>query len=610
MCSGRPPFRASTTLAVLKRVAEDTPRPIREVIPEVPEWLCAIVFRLHAKNPADRFPSAKEVADLLARCQAEVQRCASVLSLPSAPRTAPGPEAPASEPARGARPQAGGGPESGPPPAPGAERGGKQRPRWLVPLAGGAALVAVLGLIGLLLVQAWRPPRGEAPVDPKAPVVFRALADQPWQDTGVDVVEGEAVVLAPKGVWRKDKQTCSAGGLEEASRERSVWPEAPLLCLLVRIGDEPTPMPVRQREVFKPKRSGRLFVQANDLDLEGNAGGLELTIMGGLRLGDAAPRPALLPLQAADWDWKPMLARAVAPRARPGQVSKEVLDYCQKHAGTPYVFRAAELLQKLPPLVNSIGMKLAPIRPGKFLMGSPDHEHGRESNEGPQHEVVLTRPFYMGAHDVTVGQFKAFVKETGYQTEAEKSGEGALVLHPGFEWKLDPKVNWQNPGLEQTDDHPVVCVSWNDARAFCDWLGKKEGRTYALPTEAQREYACRAGSKTRFHFPDNEEVAQYAWQNLDPEMKTHPVGQLKPNAWGLYDMHGNIWQWTADWYAEDYYQKSPREDPPGPSLGIARAMRGGGGFTNLAASRSAFRFGAFAPSMRSTNVGFRVILLR
>ncbi|HZY88574.1 MAG TPA: formylglycine-generating enzyme family protein [Gemmataceae bacterium] len=468
----------------------------------------------------------------------------------------------------------------------------------------------MLGLVGFLLVQALRPPRGAAPADPKAPVVFRAVADQPWQDTGVDVVEGEAVVLAPKGAWRKGTQACSAGGLEQTPRERAVWPEAPLLCLLVRVGDEPTPTPVRQREVFKPKRSGRLFVQANDLDLEGNGGGMELTITGGLRLGDGAPPPALLPLQGADRDWKPMLARAEAPGAKPEQVSAEVLGYCRKYVGTPYASRAAALLQKLPPLVNSLGMKLVPIPPGRFLMGSPDYEAGRDPNEGPRHEVLLTRPFYMGACEVTVGQFRAFVSDTGYQTEPEKSGLPALVVRPDFGLEPGPKVNWTAPGLEQTDDHPVICVSWNDARAFCDWLGKKEGRAYALPTEAQWEYACRAGSTTRFHFRDDEEVAQYAWQNVEPGMKTHPVGQLKPNAWGLYDMHGNIWQWTGDWYAADYYQKSPGEDPPGPGVGDARVMRGGGGFGNLAAARSAFRYAFIAPSRGSTTVGFRVVLLR
>jgi serine/threonine protein kinase len=321
MCSGRPPFRASTTLAVLKRVTEDTPRPIREVIPEVPDWLCAVVTRLHAKDPAGRFASAKEVADLLARCQAELQRCASAVPLPSALRSVPGPTLPAGEPVRGARPQAAGSPQADPRPAAVPARGGKPWFQRLVPLTGGAALLAMLVLVGILLVQALRPPRGEAPadpkapIDPKAPVVFRALADQPWQDTGVDVVEGEAVVLAAKGAWRKGQQACTAGGLEQAPRERAVWPEAPLLCLLVRIGDEPTPTPVRQREVLKPKRSGRLFVQANDLDLPGNGDALQLTITGGLCLGDAAPPPALLPIQAADRDWLPMVARVEAPGA-------------------------------------------------------------------------------------------------------------------------------------------------------------------------------------------------------------------------------------------------------------------------------------------------------
>ena len=600
MCSGRPPFRASTTLAVLKRVAEDAPRPIREIIPEVPEWLCAVVTRLHAKDPADRFPSANEVADLLGSYQEQLRQPGGLSRFPVVPGAAPGPTPPAGELVRGARPP---------------EGGGKPRSRWLVPLAGGAALLAVLGVVCFLMVQALRPPTGAAPaypkarIDPKAPVVFRALADQPWQDTGVDAVEGEAVVLAPRGAWRKGQQTCSAAGLEPVPRERTVSPEAPLLCLLVRIGDEPTPTPVRQRDVFKAKRSGRLFVQANDLDLEGNSDALQLTITGGLCLGDAAPPPPLLPIQAADRDWMPMLARAEAPGAKSDLVSKEVLDYCQKYVGTPYAFRAAELLQKLPPLVNSIGMTLAPIPPGTFLMGSPGYEAGRETNESPQHEVVITRPFYMGVYQVTVGQFKAFVSDTGYQTEAEKSGQGALVVGPDFNYQLDPKANWQSPGLEQTDDHPAVCISWNDAKAFCDWLGKKEGRTYALPTEAQREYACRAGSKTRFHFRDDEEVAQYAWQNVEPVMKTHPVGRLKPNARGLYDMHGNIWEWTADWYADDYYQKSPREDPPGPGLSNARVMRGGGGFTNLAAARSAFR-SCLEPAMSRTNGGFRVVLLR
>jgi formylglycine-generating enzyme required for sulfatase activity/serine/threonine protein kinase len=616
MCSGRPPFRASTTLAVLKRVAEDTPRPIQEIIPEVPEWLCAIVARLHAKKPEARFASAKEVAELLAGHLAELHQHGSVQPLLNVPRTATELAPAVRKPVSSARPQARETPESGSPPDPqllfglwGARTNGKPRPRSPVLLA--VAMALILGLIGFLLLQGFWPPRGELPPVPKAPpVVFRVEANQVWQDTGVDVVEGQVVVLDPQGTWRKGQQTCSAGGLERAAKERAVWTEgAPLLCLLARVGDEPAPTPVRQREFFKPKRSGRLFVQANDLDLEGNNDGLQLTITGGLRLGDAAPPPGLTAVQAADRDWQPLLARTEAPGVKPEQVREEVFDYCQKYAGTFQAFRAGLLLRKLP-LVNSIGMKLAPIPPGKFLMGSPDDEAGREAHEGPQHEVVITRPFYIGVYNVTVGQFKAFVKEKGYQTEAETSG-GAYRLFPDGDWKNDPEANWQNPGFEQTDDHPVVCVSWYDAKAFCDWLSDKEGKQYALPTEARWEHSCRAGSRTKFSFgDDDQELVQYAWYNANAQMKTHPVGQKKPNAWGLYDMHGNVWQWTADWYGGDYYQKSPKEDPPGPSAGGSRVLRGGDWYGVAGDCRAARRRGLHAPSGRNTHIGFRVVLLR
>jgi formylglycine-generating enzyme required for sulfatase activity len=186
--------------------------------------------------------------------------------------------------------------------------------------------------------------------------------------------------------------------------------------------------------------------------------------------GDAAPPPALLPVQAAEHDWKPILARAEGPGAELDQVGEDVLNDCQKYNAPAHALRAAQLLRGLPPAVNSLGMKLAPIPPGKFLMGSPDDEAGREAHERPRHEVVLTWPFYIGIHAVTVGQFRAFVNETGYQTEAEASGQGAWVILGDFEPKVDPKANWTAPGFEQAGDQTVVCVSSNDAKAFCDWL--------------------------------------------------------------------------------------------------------------------------------------------
>src|SRR5262249_15422458 len=154
------------------------------------------------------------------------------------------------------------------------------------------------------------------------------------------------------------------------------------------------------------------------------------------------------------------------------------------------------------------------------------------------------------------------------------------------------EYNWRNPGFEQTDDHPVVEVSWNDAAQFCDWARKKTGKAIRLPTEAEWEYACRAGGRTRYFFGDNEEeLAQYAnvadasFRQLtgknwgiradDGYAFTAPVGTFKPNGFGLYDMHGNVLQWCQDWYDKDYYTKSPKKDPQGPSSGENRVGRGG-----------------------------------
>ena len=221
-------------------------------------------------------------------------------------------------------------------------------------------------------------------------------------------------------------------------------------------------------------------------------------------------------------------------------------------------------------ITNSIGMKLVRIEPGKFVMGSPPDEVGRRDDEDA-HEVAITKPFYLGACKVTVGQFKAFVKETKYQTDAEKTGEGAYVSGPKGALTLDPKVTWRTPPFVQNDDEPVVCVTWDDALAFCVWLGKKEGKPYSLPTEAQWEYACRAGSQTRSPFGEDGDATQYVSFDANSQGKTHAVGQKKPNAWGLYDMEGITFELTADWYDKDYYKISPTQDPPGP--GAARPCR-------------------------------------
>jgi formylglycine-generating enzyme required for sulfatase activity len=271
---------------------------------------------------------------------------------------------------------------------------------------------------------------------------------------------------------------------------------------------------------------------------------------------------------------------------------------------------------------NSLGMKLQLIPKGKFLMGSLKGEEDRLDEE-VAHEIEITRPFYMGKHEVTLGQFRAFVTDAKYQTEAEKDGKGGRGFD-GKEFVYKPEFTWKNLFFTQGDAQPVVVVSWNDAVAFCEWLSKKEGQRYRLPTEAEWEYACRAGTKTRFNTGEKEDDLKDAGNIADAALKakwkdvfwakswndgyafTAPVGVFRGNAFGLQDMHGNAWEWCSDWYAEEYYSKSPKQDPQGPATGKERVARGGAWSTQPKFCRSAYR-DHHEPEYRSDCVGFRVV---
>jgi formylglycine-generating enzyme required for sulfatase activity len=257
-------------------------------------------------------------------------------------------------------------------------------------------------------------------------------------------------------------------------------------------------------------------------------------------------------------------------------------------------------------------------------MGSPDKLLQADRNQKPQHRVRLTKAFYMGVYEVTRGEFSKFVEDTNYITDAEKDGKGKGAEGSnspfGALHMLRPEYNWRNPGLnghKQTDDEPVVDVSWNDANAFCAWLSQKEKKTYRLPTEAEWEYACRAGTTSVFHFGDtldgteaacNGEMSYGLGGKQGTRAKsTVPVGSYTPNAFGLHDMHGNVTEWCSDFYQEDFFAKSPPVDPKGPAKGHDRVMRGGSwtsqGFRCIAASR-----GSAKPEDRSYARGFRVVL--
>ena len=281
-----------------------------------------------------------------------------------------------------------------------------------------------------------------------------------------------------------------------------------------------------------------------------------------------------------------------------------------------------------PPQVitDSIGMKLVLIPAGEFTMGSPEGEEDRDWDE-TQHRVCITKPFYLGVYEVTVEDFRQFVTGTGYKTDAERDRGGyAWSETAGPSEGPDPKYSWRNPGFTQTDRHPVVNVSWNDAVAYCGWLSRKEGQTYRLPTEAEWEYACRAGTTTRYsHGEDSEglvkvgNVADAAFAARVPELMggikasdgyafTSPVGNFLPNPFGVYDMNGNVWEWCADWYGEGYYQKSPLSDPPGPTTGSFRVFRGGSWNYSAWVCRSASRTW-MPPDNSYVTQGFRVALV-
>lgn len=267
---------------------------------------------------------------------------------------------------------------------------------------------------------------------------------------------------------------------------------------------------------------------------------------------------------------------------------------------------------------NSIGMKLTLIPPGEFSMGSDDAEIRRLCangnveaslwrSEGPQHQVCITQPFLAGVYEVTRGQFRMFVDDAKYVTDAEKDGKGGfgvrdgkILQDVGFVWNA-------NPGFTQNDDHPVLNVSWNDAVAFCEWLAAKEGVPYRLPTEAQWEYACRAGTTTLWYSGDDDrELLECGWLSQAGNPQTSPVGRLRPNPWSLYDAHGNLWEWCADRYDSEYYSTGPDVDPQGPSHGFNRVYRGGGWFFPPSFCRSAVRYWG-APASRNSSIGFRVI---
>jgi formylglycine-generating enzyme required for sulfatase activity len=302
-------------------------------------------------------------------------------------------------------------------------------------------------------------------------------------------------------------------------------------------------------------------------------------------------------------------------------------------------------------VTNSIGLKLVRVPAGEFMMGA---EESHESTliafpycdpawlagDLPRHKVRITKDFYIGQYEVTLAQLLTFRERAHYKTEAERDGKPKWGYDRSLHLVESADFRPWSPGWPIKPEHPAVYVSWNDAMEFCQWLSQIENKRYRLPTEAEWEYTCRAGTCSRFYCGDDPEtvvrfgnVADHAmamvfvnskitaWKDgkaIDSDIPfpylhhsdgyvwTAPVGSFVPNDFGVYDMHGNVWEWCSDWYSESWYRESPVDDPKGPTTGTTRVVRGGGFHYPPVRMRCAARNHA-DPSGRGYHGGFRVV---
>jgi formylglycine-generating enzyme required for sulfatase activity len=231
----------------------------------------------------------------------------------------------------------------------------------------------------------------------------------------------------------------------------------------------------------------------------------------------------------------------------------------------------------------------------------------RLATEGPQHQVTLAHPFYLAVHEVTRKRFRRFVQDTDYKTEAERDGRGGQGWLNGVR-ATDPRFVWDgDQEFTQTDDHPVLNVTWNDAIAFCRWLSDEERTGYQLPTELPWEFACRSGNLGVYGFGDDSSMLrQRAWFDDNSGGRPHVVAQKLANSFGLYDMHGNVWEWCRDRFVVDDNNQSPPDGTQQPSAGSHRVVRGGSWLINARRCRSAYRDWRM-PTDRSGSLGFRVV---
>lgn len=559
MISGRPPFRGPSTLAVLKRVVEDTPRPLTEIIPEVPGWLCQIISRLHAKNPDDRFESTKEVGDLLQYCLSECEQG----------RT-PQVDVVQDKTVRMA-----------------GVSGSTLRSAPMHP-----AMKLVAGVILLFVGFGFTEATG---VTRLSQTVVRLVTGSgtlviETDDPNVTIaIDGEQVTITGAGV----EQLTLRPGEHTVAALKDGQPVKQELVTITRNGE------VRLQMSLEPKGASSTSVASSSTKYVDKPS---------VHIQWPADAP---PLASAPFDL---------------EQAKQHQHAWAEYLGLP-VEKAIVLGRDKHGLEVKLEMVLIP--PGEFLMGSSDEEivklreqaeaSGLSSYdmkwidlEGPQRLVKITRPFYLSRNEFTTAQFRRFADDSQYLTEVEASGLGAVTAKDG-KFARNPERNWKWAArYPQAPASPVINVTWNDAVQCCQWLSQLDQElTFTLPSEAQCEFACRAGTTTAWYSGNDETAAaDYGWLT-GPPWWSREVGQKLPNAFGLFDMHGNVWEWCRDSFHN--YRDAEGTDPVSSESGEQRMMRGGNcfnGFSNdwnaCSRSRSAVRLER-RPDQCFMDRGFRVM---
>ena len=708
MASGRPPFRASNTIAVLKRVCEDTPRPVSEVIPGSPKWLDEVIAKLHAKNPDERFQTAKEVADLLARCLSEFQLTGKVVGVEQSVGWPPRPSEASQSVAVGSSQKQdglGGHPTimqstvaSHVPEQPAAK---SSRRQWrAIDLWAFMALVA-LATVGVMSMFNRPISNWLNPAPPKLPNVevagglefdgkddFVEVTPLDWSfpqftveasvtsahgsDNGTivslsrvgDVEEWMSLIDGHQDDTRKrisgaqmkgkTPYTLAYGPLTTGVREhralvfdghklhyylngvwqgeRSASAHEGMMWKMqeLKIGCDRDDRRffqgrIDQIRISKVARYSNNFTPTTRVASDGSTLALYNFDEGqGDALTDASGHGHHGKIFGAAWatsksaesapmrhDWP---SDAPAPAIAPFDVAQ-----AKKHQD-----EWAAYLKVPVEYTNSIGMKFCLIPPGEFTMGSTAAEievalkdTGEEKvwqacikSEAPQHKVVLTQAIYLGVNEVTQADYEQVMGTNPSHFAAMGPGKDAVT------------------GLDTTE-HPVEQVSWNDAAEFCAKLSQKEelkpfyfragetitslnGTGYRLPTEAEWEFACRAGTTTKYSIGDqDDQLVRACWLSTNSGGRTHTVRELKANPLGLYDIHGNVWEWVEDAWEPTYHSQFTENPAINPnsqsSAGTRRVFRGGGWYGPASHCRSSLRH-SYTPTVRYGDIGFRVSL--